>query len=318
MTKFGVVLLNMGGPETLDDVRPFLFNLFSDREIIKLGPWFMQKPLAWYISKKRAPKSMKLYSQIGGGSPLTRITQAQARALEDELSEYGEYCVVTAMRYWEPTADIAVKQLEEQGVDRVIAIPLYPHFSRATSGSSLTDFKKKLAASKLASTNLKIEEISSWPLQEQYIDCLVENIREGISQFNGLPVQLVFSAHSLPVSFIDEGDPYVDQIQQTISKIESITNIESKLCYQSKSGPVEWLAPSTSDTIKDLAAKGCKNLLVVPISFVSDHVETLYEIDIMFKEEAKELGMRLEMTKGLNTQPKFIECLRNLVLSATE
>ncbi len=318
MTKFGVVLLNMGGPETLDDVRPFLFNLFSDREIIKLGPPFMQKTLAWYISKKRAPKSRALYSQIGGSSPLTRITQEQARALEQSLLSDGKYCVVTAMRYWLPTAEMAVKQLEEQGVDRIIAIPLYPHFSRATSGSSLTDFKRSLSTSKLSSTIKQVDEVASWPAQEQYIDCLVDNIREGISRFNGQRVQLLFSAHSLPVSFINEGDPYVDHIKQTISRIESITNIESKLSYQSRSGPVEWLAPSTSDTIKQIAAEGCLNLLVVPISFVSDHVETLYEIDIMFKEEAKKLGMRLEMTKGLNTQPKFIECLRNLVLSVTE
>lgn len=318
MTKFGIVLLNMGGPETLEDVRPFLFNLFSDREIIKLGPAFMQKPLAWYISKKRAPKSRVLYSKIGGGSPLNRITEAQAKALEHALLPDGKYYVVKAMRYWTPTAEIAIKQLEEQKVDRIIAIPLYPHFSKATSGSSLTDFKKKFSASKLASTIKQVEEIPSWPVQVQYIDCLVENIREGISRFNEHRVQLLFSAHSLPVSFIDDGDPYIDHIKQTIRKIESIINIESKLCYQSKSGPVEWLAPSTLDTIRDLASQGCKNLLVVPISFVSDHVETLYEIDIMFKEEAKELGMRLEMTKGLNTQPKFIECLRNLVLSATK
>lgn len=313
--KTGVVLLNMGGPEKLEDVRPFLFNLFSDRDIIKLGPPFLQKIIAWQIARKRAPKSRNLYKQIGGGSPLTKITLAQAEALQEALSSHGDYFVTAAMRYWQPTSATAIKELEEQKVDRIITLSLYPHYSRATSGSSIKDFQKVLAGSSLKHLSQTYKPIKEWPDHPGYINCLAELINDGLTGFQTDQVELVYSAHSLPTSFIDEGDPYVDHIKRTITAIEKITGKKGHLCYQSRSGPVEWLSPSTSDTIKKLSKQGCKDMLVLPISFVSDHVETLYEINIMFKEEAKELGAELKMTAGLNTHPDFIACLKNLVLS---
>lgn len=307
----GIILLNMGGPDTLADVRPFLFNLFSDREIIRLGPAFLQKFLAWIISSRRAPKSRAIYQKIGGGSPLKDISFRQAQALQDTLKDDGDYLVTVAMRYWPPFADEAIETMLKKGVRQITALTLYPHYSKATTGSSLRELQKSLA--RLA-PHIPFKSISSWPDQKEYIQAVANNILETYQSFEQEPVQLVYSAHSLPVSFIEAGDPYVDHIGQTIAAIERITGISGKLCYQSRSGPVEWLSPSTPEMVEKLAREGCKNILMVPISFVSDHVETLYEIDMLYREQAKELGICLKSSSSLNTNPLFIEGLRALVL----
>jgi ferrochelatase len=311
----GVVLLNMGGPEKLDDVRPFLYNLFSDREIIRLGPFFMQKPLAWLISKRRAPKSMKTYEKIGGGSPLTAITLDQEKALEKVLRPHGNYTVVSAMRYWHPDSDTALKKLADKGIRRIIGLALYPHYSCATTGSSVQELKRAIARS---GETFSLTVIESWPTQPDYIQTLAHNIEETAAAFAPNHPQVVYSAHSLPVSFIEEGDPYVDHIKATIQHIEKITKLPGKLCFQSRSGPVEWLTPSTPDMLDNLARKGCKNILMVPISFVSDHVETLYEIDMLYRDQAKKLGMRLESSRSLNCNPTFIDGLKALILSSDQ
>lgn len=309
--KNGVILLNMGGPDTLHNVRPFLFNLFSDREIIRLGPAFLQKTLAWIISSRRAPKSRAIYAKIGGGSPLKEISFQQAKALQGVLSKDGDYVVTVAMRYWPPFADQAIEEMLTAGVDRLTALTLYPHYSKATTGSSLSHLEKSLQ--RLA-PGVPLTSISSWPTQNEYISALAENITKGLQSFKTQPVQIVYSAHSLPVSFIQNGDPYVDHIGQTITAIESITRQRGRLCYQSRSGPVEWLSPSTPEMLEILANEGCKNILMVPISFVSDHVETLYEINILYREQAAERGMVLKPCASLNTNPLFIQGLRALVL----
>ena len=306
-----IILLNMGGPEQLDDVAPFLYNLFSDREIIRLGPCFMQKPLAWFISRRRAPKSQKTYALIGGGSPLTRITLEQEAALQEALAGDGNFKVTTAMRYWQPRSKETLARLDLGQIHHLIALPLYPHYSRATNGSSINDLKRSLAQ---LPNPPALHTIDSWPTQPSYIEALSNKILAGAQQFTGEPFQVVYSAHSLPVSFIDEGDPYVDHIQQTIQAVGALTHLPGRLCFQSRSGPVEWLAPSTPDMLKTLAAEGCRNILMVPISFVSDHVETLYEINMLYREQARALGMRLESSAGLNTDPVFIRGLKELVL----
>ncbi|MEN8142732.1 MAG: ferrochelatase [Thermodesulfobacteriota bacterium] len=311
--KIGVVLLNLGGPEKLADVEPFLFNLFSDRQIIRLGPWFMQKFIARRIARKRAPISMESYKLIGGGSPLKKTTTAQGAALEKMLSGQGSFNVTMAMRYWSPFAAETLAELSGKGITRLVALTLYPHYSIATSGSSIDDLKKAAARS---SVDFEIAEIDSWPDQEDYVACLAENIKAGMEQFGAEPVQLVYSAHSLPVKFIEEGDPYLKHMDRTIKALEARTGVKGKLCFQSRSGPVEWLTPSTPEMIKELAADGCRNILMVPISFVSDHVETLYEIDILYRDQAKELGVRLERVESLNVQDRFIRGLEKLVLDA--
>jgi len=312
--NIGVILLNMGGPSRLDDVRPFLFNIFSDREIIRLGPPFLQKPIAWYIARKRAPKSMSIYEKIGGGSPIAKITHEQQCALQKRLEDDGNFVVTTAMRYWKPTTKDALEELTHNNVTKIIALSLYPHYSCATSGSSMNELKRHL----LQDTRRELIEITSWPTHKGYLSCLADKILDGLKTFGDEPVELLYSAHSLPVSFINEGDPYVSQLKQTITGVELITGKSGRICYQSRSGPVEWLAPSTPDMINDLAEAGAKNILMVPISFVSDHVETLYEINIQYRELAGTYGIRLESTESLNTDPAFIEVLRDLVLKSLE
>ncbi len=311
--KTGVILLNMGGPDTQDDVAPFLFNLFSDREIIQLGPPFLQKPIAWFISRRRAPKSRSIYAKIGGGSPLLAITLQQASALQAELIKKGDFIVTVAMRYWQPFADEAVSFLLSKGVNSITALTLYPHFSKATTGSSVLHLKKSLH--RLA-PHIPLKIISSYPTQPLYIKALADNIKTGLQLFPNNNVQIIYSAHSLPVSFIKKGDPYVTHINETINAVEQITAEKGRLCFQSKSGPVEWLSPSTPEMLEMLAEERCKNILAVPISFVSDHVETLYEIDMLYKERAEALNMHLLSTPSLNTNPQFICGLKELVLQA--
>ena len=311
----GVVLLNLGGPEKLEDVEQFLFNLFSDRMIIRLGPAFMQKIIARFIARRRAPKSAQAYAKIGGGSPLGRITSEQAQALAEELSALGRFKVSVAMRYWHPRAKEALTLLHKEGVRQIIALPLYPHYSIATTGSSVADLVK---AGKSFSPAFEIASVDSWPVQPRYIKALAATINKGAEFFGSENVQVVYSAHSLPVKFIQEGDPYVEHLKQTIRAVEATTGKEGKLCYQSRSGPVEWLSPSPPETLEQLAGEGCKNVLMVPISFVSDHVETLYEIDMLYRGMAEDLGMRLERSPSLNLEPDFISALKELVMEKAE
>ncbi|CAK8723474.1 Ferrochelatase [Candidatus Electrothrix laxa] len=314
--KVGVLLLNMGGPEKQQDVRPFLYNLFSDRQIIRLGPALLQKPVAAMIARRRAPVSMENYQKIGGGSPLTRITAEQAQALELSLADEGMFLVRSCMRYWQPFADTALQEMVDAGVSKLIALPLYPHYCRATTGSSFSDLRRQ---NEKLGLNLPIQKIRSWPAEPEYINALVARIREGLALFaddEQEAVQLVYSAHSLPKKVIDQGDPYVEELKRTIAALEKQLSREGKLCFQSRSGPVEWLEPGTPDTLKQLAGQGCKNILMVPIAFVSDHIETLYEIDMLYRDQAADLGMRLESSRGLNDDPQFIKALRTLVLRA--
>lgn len=302
----------MGGPEKVEDVAPFLYNLFSDREIIRLGPAFLQKPIAWYIARKRAPKSIQSYKKIGGGSPLIRITAEQAEALQTQLAVEGEFVVTTAMRYWSPTAADALSLMKSRNITKIIALPLYPHYSCATSGSSLKDLNN---AARRFKEDFTITEVMGWPDNANYTKCFAENIRKGLEKFGNEEVAVVYSAHSLPVSFIDDGDPYLDQLKESIRCIEQITGLKGHLCFQSRSGPVEWLSPSTPEMIEQLAGMKCKNILMVPISFVSDHLETLYEITMLYRDMAQDKGIRCEMCESLNTNPQFIAALKDIVLA---
>jgi ferrochelatase len=315
-----VLLLNLGGPDSLEAVRPFLFNLFSDREIIRLGPSFLQRPIAYLISALRHKKTEGYYRLIGGRSPIFEITDRQARALEEELNVsppasdgLRPFKVFIGMRYWHPLIEATVPEIFHQGIRRVIALGLYPHYSIATTGSSFSKMEDVVSR-----FPLEVFTIPSWHDHPLYIDALVEKIKKGVALFGqpgegGDDVHVLFSAHSLPKKFIEEGDPYVTHIRGTIDEITKRVKIPWDLSYQSKSGPVAWLEPSTDEMIKELAGRGVKNLLVVPISFVSDHIETLYEIDILYKKMAQSLGMRLERAESLNTSPLFISALGDIV-----
>ena len=328
----GVILLNLGGPDSIQAVKPFLYNLFSDRQIIRLGPSFMQQPLAWLISTTRSKKTEQYYKLIGGKSPILEITTAQAKALEELLNSPGDknrelsgprsFRVYTGMRYWRPFIEDAVLQMQKDGIKKVIALSLYPQYSIATSGSSFSKFNE--VASQY---NMKTVSIESWHDHPLYIEALVDVIKKGLESFNVSSchilhpssfkdIHVLFSAHSLPQKIIDQGDPYVDQTMGTIQEITKRLNIKWHLSYQSKSGPVKWLEPSTEDKIQELAKEGVRNILMVPISFVSDHIETLYEIDILYKNLAGALGVQMKRTESLNTHPVFIEALKDIVLKS--
>ncbi len=312
--KTAVLLLQMGGPDSLESVAPFLYNLFSDRDIIKIGPAFLQPFIARMIVKRRAPKSAENYRQIGGSSPLRKLTEEQAAALEAALGD--GYCCRVAMRYWHPFANEALAQLKREGVRKIIALSLYPHFSRATSGSSFNDLERAVKASGVSFQVVPVRQFYNHPL---YITALAERIEAGLAGFGDRSkVQIFFSAHSLPQSFIDEGDPYLDQITETVRlTMEHFGDVAHHLAFQSRAGPVKWLEPSTGDKLKELAAKGHRQVLMVPLSFVSDHIETLHEIDIEYREEAHSLGIPdFRRMESLNSSPTFIACLADLVKNA--
>jgi ferrochelatase len=312
--KTAVLLLQMGGPDSLDAVEPFLLNLFSDREIIRIGPAFLQPLIARFIARRRAPKVEGYYRRIGGKSPIRELTEAQAAALEGKLG--AEFRCFVAMRYWHPTTVEALAAIRREGISRIVALSLYPHYSRATTGSSVNELKRVLAQ---AGAEFQVSYIDRFYDHPLYIRALAERVEEGLAQFPDRGnVELVFSAHSLPQSFIDQGDPYLGHIEETVRLVmERLGTCGHHLAFQSRAGPVKWLEPSTEEMIRHLAAHGGKNLLMVPLSFVSDHIETLYEIDVQYGEEAKGLGIEnFRRTPSLNDAPLFIDCLADLVHKA--
>ena len=304
MNKKGVLLLNMGGPDSIDAVKPFLFNLFKDSNMANFG--VLQKPLAWLIANLRSKKLRKAYELIGGKSPLKEITIKQAYELKKALGD--GYSVKVGMNYWHPFIEEALEEFEKEKINHIIAIPLYPHYCQATSGSVIKRFKR------LAERRFSFKIISSWYENPFYIKAWIENIKNSIEKYGeGL---VLFSAHGIPLSLYKKGDPYLKETEQTVRIIVKEMNLaEWQLSFQSKVGPVKWVKPSTEEKIKELAEKGIKRIYIVPISFVSDHIETLYEIDIVYKQMANSLGVQLIRVSSLNTSFNFIEALRFLVLS---
>jgi protoporphyrin/coproporphyrin ferrochelatase len=321
MGKVGVLLLNLGGPDRLEDVRPFLFNLFADPEIIRLPfPW-LQKPLAWLISTSRAGKSQANYKKIGGGSPLRRITEEQGQALKALLQEQGHAIeVYIGMRYWHPFTEEAIARIKRDQVTRLVILPLYPHFSISTSGSSFR-LLEQLWEADPALQAIDYTIIPSWYDRPGYLQAMAQLIAQEIDQ---LPhpdqAHVFFSAHGVPVSYVEEaGDPYQREIESCAELVMRTLNRANPytLAYQSRVGPVEWLQPYTDDAIKELAEKGVQDLVVVPISFVSEHIETLEEIDMEYREIAEEAGIeRFQRVPALNTHPVFIQDLAAMVQEA--
>ncbi|MDJ0714055.1 MAG: ferrochelatase [Prochloraceae cyanobacterium] len=323
MGRVGVLLLNLGGPEAIEDVRPFLYNLFSDPEIIRLPIKGLQKPLAWLISSLRAKKSQQNYLKIGGGSPLRKITEAQAQALEEKLSAKDiEVSVYVGMRYWHPYTEEAIARIERDRISNLVVLPLYPQFSISTSGSSFR-ILEKMWLEERDLKGIKYSVIPSWYNAPGYLRAMADLIGQEIEQYpNPDRVHIFFSAHGVPQSYVDEaGDPYQQEIEECTRLIMKTLDRPNPhtLAYQSRVGPVEWLKPYTEDALQELGEKGVKDLVVVPISFVSEHIETLEEIDIEYREVAEEAGIEnFQRVPALNTHPVFIEALANLVEEALE
>jgi ferrochelatase len=321
MGRVGVLLLNLGGPEQLDDVRPFLFNLFADPEIIRLPfPW-LQRPLAWLISSSRAKRSQENYQQIGGGSPLRRITEEQAEALKQVLAERGiEASIYIGMRYWYPFTEEAVAQIKRDGIERLVVLPLYPQFSISTSGSSFR-LLERLWLEDPSLQRIVYTVIPSWYDRPGYTAAMADLIAQELDQLeNPDQAHIFFSAHGVPVSYVEEaGDPYQREIEHCTELIMTSLNRPNPhtLAYQSRVGPVEWLQPYTEDAIEQLAHQGVHDLVVVPISFVSEHIETLQEIDIEYREIAETAGIHgFHRVPALNTHSRFIADMADMVTEA--
>jgi ferrochelatase len=321
MAKLGVLLLNLGGPDKLEDVRPFLYNLFADPEIIRLPSPLFQAPLAWLISTLRAKKSQENYKKIGGGSPIRRITEAQAQALKLQLQQSGQDAnVYIGMRYWHPFTEEAIAKIKKDAIEELVILPLYPQFSISTTGSSLR-LLDRLWQRDPELQKIKYTVVPSWYDNAIYLQSMANLIAKTIDQVkNPQTAHVFFSAHGVPVSYIEEaGDPYQKEIETCAALIMKTLhrNNPYKLAYQSRVGPVEWLQPYTDNAIKELAQQGVKELVVVPISFVSEHIETLEEIDMEYREIAEHAGIEtFARVPAPDTDPIFIQSLADVVVHA--
>lgn len=315
----GIVLMNLGGPETLDDVGPFLLELFADEEIIQLPA---QRWLGPFIARRRTKNVQQLYEGIGGGSPILRWTTEQGQGMVERLDrlspETAPHRFYIAFRYSRPTSEDALRQMKADGIRRAVAFTQYQQFSCATTGSSLNELWR---ASSRAGTvrDFTWSVIDRWPTHPGFVRVMANKVREGLDQFpeeERDDVLLLFSAHSLPLSIIDRGDPYPQEVGASVHEVLKAGGFLNRylLSYQSEVGPVRWLGPSTERVIRELGAKGQKNVLVVGIAFTSDHIETLSEIDIEYAHLAREVGIgRFERAPAFNGDPAFQEVLAEIV-----
>ncbi|OEU69206.1 MAG: ferrochelatase [Desulfuromonadales bacterium C00003093] len=308
-----LILLNMGGPDSLEAVEPFLYNLFSDRELIQLpAGGLLQKPFARVISYFRAKKVVEKYRIIGGKSPLLEWTQKQAIGIAGRLDNVQPYVV---MRYWQPRAEAVLAEIKQAGIEKALVLSMYPHYTGATTGSSSNDFKR--AAAKFY-PELEYQLIKDWHDWPAYLDALANRVLEGLDSFHDLlrdEVQILFSAHALPQKFIDRGDPYRQHVETTAEEVmQRVGYYDWSIAYQSRSGPVKWMEPGTEEVIPQLAAAGHQCLLMVPISFVSDHIETLEEIDIGYRDLAADCGFQhFRRAPSLNDHSDFLDAMAALV-----
>jgi len=315
----GIVMMNLGGPATLDEVEPFLLRLFADKEIIQL-PW--QDVLGKFIATRRAPKVRKLYDAIGGGSPILTWTKAQGDAMcarLDEMSpDTAPHKFYVSFRYAPPFADDALQAMKADGITRAVAFTQYPQWSCSTTGSSLNDLWRALDRTGLQDA-FTWSIIDRWGEHEGFVRAMASAIDDGLEQYADHErddVLVLFSAHSLPLKVIDRGDSYPAEIAASVSRVVQAAELRNPymLCFQSEVGPVRWMGPSTETMIKQLAARGQKNVLVVPIAFTSDHIETLSEIDIEYGELAHSLGMTgFKRAPSLNARTEFLDALADIV-----
>jgi ferrochelatase len=321
--RIAVVLMQLGGPDSLEAVEPFLYNLFVDPDIIDF-PFarFAREPLARLISSRRSRKVRHRYAEIGGKSPILELTTLQARKMEAELCKSVDAKAYVAMRYWHPLTEETIKEIQREKFDKIILLPMYPQYSKTTSGSSLNEWDRKTSAVGLNSIPAHvIEHFHDYPF---YVEAVVEKINEALARFVNArdgDIFLLFSAHGVPQSIIDSGDPYQVHVEETVKLVMERGRWKSPhlLCWQSKVGPSVWLKPYLHKTIPQLADQGVRNVLVIPIAFVTDHIETLHEIDIEAREQAMRLGItQFETMPALNDSPTFIKGLAELVLKQTQ
>ena len=313
--KKAVILFNLGGPDKLESVEPFLFNLFNDPAILNL-PSLFRFPLAKLIANRRAPTAKKIYSELGGSSPILQLTKEQAQALELKLNKDDSSCdykCFIVMRCWHPRAENVLKEVSDYNPDEIILMPLYPQYSAATSGSSIKEWND---VCKKNDFKIKTSTICCYPTDENFIEAHKEEIMKKIKNLNNF--KLIFSAHGLPEKNIKKGDPYQWQVEQSVKKIiESlkIKDLDWILSYQSRVGPLKWIGPSTEEIIIENSKLG-KHIVLVPIAFVSEHSETLVELDIEYKELADKNGCKnYSRIPALGTNKNYIASMSNLIIN---
>ena len=322
--RVGIVLFQLGGPDSLEAVEPFLLNLFLDPDIIPLGPLgILRKPIAKLISSRRSIPVAGKYAEIGRRSPIRLLTERQRVRLVAALSPYVEPVVVTAMRYWHPMSAEAAETLRKaEPLEQIVLLPLYPHFSYATTLSSLKEWRRVYGPQPADGKERTVGQFYEHPL---YIQAVTRRIGSVLRQFpDSSRIQLVFSAHGLPMSLVEKGDPYPRQIEATVKLVCEAGEKQYPgwprqhlLCYQSRVGPAKWLQPPLTGTIERLGHEGVKEMLVVPISFVTEHIETLHEINIEARADARKAGIeRFRMMPAVGDSPIFIAALKDLVLRA--
>ena len=322
--KVGIVLFQLGGPDSLEAVEPFLLNLFLDPDIIPMGPLgFLRRPLAKLISSRRSVPVRGKYAEIGGRSPIGTLTERQRGALVEALSSEIDPVAVVAMRYWHPLTEEAVDTLRQAGpLDEIVLLPLYPQFSYATTLSSLKEWRRVYGQPKGGPPERTVSQFYDHPL---YIQALAQRIGSVLRQFaDSSRIHLVFSAHGLPMSLVEKGDPYPNQIEATVRMVSEEGRRQFPgwpkthlLCYQSRVGPAKWLQPPLTSTVERLGTEGVKEMLIVPISFVTEHIETLHEINIEAREDARKFGVDVfRMMPAVGDSPLFIAALKDLVLRA--
>jgi len=315
--KIAVVLFNLGGPDSLDAVRPFLENLFSDPAIISL-PAILRYPLARFIAARRAPLARAIYTELGGRSPILPETEAQAEALKTELFSRGfEVECFIAMRCWRPFTSEAVRAVKGYQPDRIVLLPLYPQYSTTTSRSSLIEWRNQADNE---SVEFPVQEICCFPFERGFIDALVDILQEGLGQRKpGIDYRILFSAHGLPKRTVQKGDPYQWQVERTVDAVmEKIGNANPdwQICYQSRVGPLEWIGPATQTEVQRAGAEG-KGVIIQPVAFVSEHSETLVELDKEYLKVGKAAGVKDYIRlPTVRTHPGFIRGLADLVQAA--
>jgi ferrochelatase len=318
-----ILFLQLGGPENLDEVPKFLYRLFSDPDVIRVRPAPLRKLIAGAIAFGRKNASRKLYAAIGGGSPIKRLTEEQAGGVERLLAARGRRAAVrAAMNCSAPMVEDVVRDLAASGVRRFLSVPLYPQYSLTTTKGALD---RARAAVRRHAPGAVLEELGSWPTHPLFVEAHAAAIEREIAKFpdpRPEAVHLLFSAHSIPKKLVTrEGDPYASEVEASVRAIHARLGGRSphSLAYQSKLGPVEWLGPPTLSEIDRLGKSGARQVLAIPIAFVTDHVETLYEIDQLFGEAARTAGIaEFRRTPGLNGDPTFLRALEDLILGRKE
>ena len=316
--KKAIILFNLGGPDKIENVEPFLFNLFNDPAILNL-PTLLRYPLAKLISNRRAPVAKKIYQELGGSSPILELTKEQSDALETKLNltqTNDKYKCFIVMRCWNPRAKDVIKDVQSYGPEEVVLMPLYPQYSAATSGSSIKEWKD---VCKKNNYNIKTSTICCYPTDQNFINAHTKEIVKKIKDLRNF--KLIFSAHGLPEKNIKKGDPYQWQVEQSVNKIVEGLNDENLdwiLSYQSRVGPLKWIGPSTEDIIIENSKIG-KHIVLVPIAFVSEHSETLVELDIEYKELADANGCKnYTRVPALGINEDFIKAISELIIKKNE